>query len=256
LFIDITIAIVLLIALIVGYQKGVIQPLLVEIFFLGAILVIIRDREAYSAAMARFFHANPILDVFLALIIAVVAGYVGGVIGGAIRRMPVVRGVDGFLGIFVHVGVATLVIYLLLSALVQLDRAFNPAVRAGTLTVAQVNNLASTLLSNPLTASLVDTRDVDKLRREAKTPSGARLADVPQLNQLETVFLDFIQPQLHSSRTAPVILAIGSKVPIIGHTGPNDLKALEAVPSPKPSPSVSGTPKPTPKATPTPTKKP
>jgi uncharacterized membrane protein required for colicin V production len=248
LFIDLAIGIALLIALIVGYQRGVIQPLLVEIFFLAAILVIIRDRQAYSAAMGRFLHANPILDVFLALIIAVVAGYIGGVAGAAIRRMPVIRGIDGFLGIFVHVGVAVVVIYLLLSALVQLDKAFNPTVRSSTLTPVQVNQLASTLLSNPLTASIVDTHDLDKLHKESSTPSGARLADVPQLNQLDTLFLDFVQPQLHSSRAAPVILGIGSKIPIIGHTGPADLKALEATPSP--------TPKVTPKPSPSPSKKP
>jgi uncharacterized membrane protein required for colicin V production len=252
LFIDLAIGLALLVALIVGYQRGVIQPLLVEIFFLAAILVIIRDRQAYSAAMGHFLHANPILDVFLALIIAVVAGYIGGVAGAAIRRMPVIRGVDGFLGIFVHLAVATIVIYLLLSALVQLDKAFNPTIRTATMTAAQVNQLASSLLSNPLTASIVDTHDLDKLHKEAATPSGARLADVPQLNQLDTFFLDFVQPQLHSSRAAPVILGIGSRIPLIGHTGPGDLKALEAQATPSPSPSAKATPK----VTPSPSKKP
>jgi len=248
LFIDIAIGIVLLIALVVGYQKGVIQPLLVEIFFLAALLVIITDRDAYAAAMSRYLHANPILSVFLALIVAVVAGYIGGVVGAAIHRMPVVRGIDGLLGIFVHVGVATLVVYLLLSALVQLDKAFTATARTATLTLAQVNALQNQLLSNPLTASIVDKNDLAKLRKEAQTPTGARLADTPQLNQIQTIF-DFVQPQLHQSRLAPYVLLVGSKVPVIGHTTPDELKAL-ATPSPKPTPSGS------PKPTPSPSKKP
>jgi uncharacterized membrane protein required for colicin V production len=248
-FLDIAIAVVLLIALFVGYQRGVIQPLLVEIFFLGAILIILRDRQAYSNAMSHYLHANPIFSVFIALIIAVVAGYIGGMVGAAIHRMPVIRGVDGFLGIFIHVGVALLVVYLLLSALVQLDRAFTPTAKAATLTLAQVDQLQKQLLANPLTASLVDTRDLAKLRKEAQSPTGARLADVPQLNQLQTFFFDFVQPQLHGSRLAPYVLTIGSKVPVIGRVNAADLKALEKATA-TPSPSAK------PVATPTPSRKP
>jgi uncharacterized membrane protein required for colicin V production len=245
LFIDIAIAAVLLIALLIGYQRGVIQPLLVEIFFLAAILIIITDRDAYAAAMSKYLHANPVLSVFLALIVAVVAGYIGGVVGAAIHRMPVVRGVDGLLGIFIHVGVATIVVYLLLSALVQLDKAFT-ATKTATLNLAQVNTLQSQLLGNPLTASIVDKKDLAKLRKEAQSPTGARLADTPQLNQLQSVF-DVVQPQLHQSRLAPYVLLVGSKVPVIGQTKPDELKQLAT-----PTPSPTGTPKPTP----SPTKKP
>ena len=241
--IDAAIGIVLLIALLIGYQRGVIQPLLVEIFFLAAILVIITDRDAYADAMTRYLHAPGVLQIFVALIIAVVAGYIGAVVGRAIRRMPVIRGVDGLLGIFIHVGVATLVLYLLLSALVQLDKAFTPTVRTATMTLAQVDQLQKVLTSNPLTNAVVSRDDLAKLRREAQTPTGARLADTSGLNFLNTVF-GFVQPQLHQSRLAPYVLLAGSKVPVIGHTTPDDLKALE--PTPKPTPSV----------TPSPTKKP
>src|SRR5207247_3478299 len=140
-------------------------------------------RDAYAAAMSHYLHANPILSVFLALIIAVIAGYIGGVVGAAIHRMPVVRGVDGLLGIFIHVGVATLVVYLLLSALVQLDKAFSPTVKTANLTLAQVDQLQKQLLANPLTASIIDKGDLAKLHKEAQTPTGARLADTPQLTQ-------------------------------------------------------------------------
>jgi len=45
-----------------------------------------------------------------ALIIAVVAGYGGSVVGKALHRMPIARGVDGFLGIFLNVAIAVAVI--------------------------------------------------------------------------------------------------------------------------------------------------
>lgn len=245
MIIDIAVVITLLIAVWIGYQKGVVQPLLVEIFFLGALVLIVRDRQAYTSALAHFLHANPVLDVFLALIVAVVAGFVGGQLGGMVHRMPVVRGVDGFLGIFLHAGFAILVAYILISALVTFDKAFTPTAAAATLTLQQVNSLANQIQSNPITASLVDTRDLAKLKAQAKQPGGARIATVPQLDQVQSFYEQFLQPQLAGSRTAPYIMRIGQHVPLIGHLGPKDLPKREAPPLPASSPS------PSPKASPT-----
>jgi hypothetical protein len=240
--IDIAIAITLLIAVWVGYQKGVVQPLLVEIFFLGTLAIIVRDRQAFTSALNHYLHANPVLDVFLALIVALVAGFIGGQLGGMVHRMPVVRGVDGFLGIFVHAGFVLLVAYLLLSALVTLDKAFAPTLAAATLTANQVTSLRTAINSNPITASLVDDRDLAKLLKDSKTPAGAHITTVPQLDQLQSIYEQFLQPQLAGSRTAPFIMRIGQHIPVIGHAGPKDLPA-----KPTPAPAAS----PTPKASPT-----
>ncbi len=240
MIIDVVIALVLLVALLIGYQRGVVQPLFVYLFFLIAMLILLRERQVYTGLMDRYVHANAVLDVFLALILAVVAGFIGGQIGGSIHKMPVVRGVDGFLGIFVNIFFAGLILYLMLSALVVLDNAFAPTVQAGTLTFKQVEAVKKQLASNPLTAALVDSKDIARLESQSKTPSGARLAETPQLSQLQSAYEDFLQPQLASSRLAPIILRIGQKVPIIGHVGPQDLhasSARKAVPTPTPSPT-------------------
>lgn len=241
--IDIAIGVALLIALFVGYQRGVIQPLLVELFFVVAILLIVRDRHAYTEAMSKYLHANTIFAVFIALIIAVVAGYIGGVAGAAIHRMPVVRGVDGFLGVFFHVGLTLLGAYFLLSALVALDKAFQVTYRTATLNAAQVQQMRQAITSNPLAASIVDTRDLDNLAKQALTPNsgGARIQTVSQLDQLATLFQDFVEPQLASSRLAKPVLAAGHRIPVIGKVGPADL----------PTPAPKATPTPTPKPSPT-----
>ncbi|TMF87485.1 MAG: CvpA family protein [Chloroflexi bacterium] len=241
MFIDIAIVVALLIAIYVGYQRGVVQPLLVEIFFLIALLIIIRDRHAYQAAMEKYLHTNAVLDVFLALIVAVVAGFVGGQLGAMIHRMPVVRGVDGFLGVFVHAGFAILISYVLLSALVAFDKAFSPTVNAASLTLKQVQTLQSNIEGNPLAAFFVDEKDLAKLRQEATTSGGARLETVSQLSQLQNFYEQFLQPQLASSRAAPIIMSIGQKIPVIGHAGPKDLPKTAVSPTPKPSPSPSPT---------------
>jgi len=242
LFIDIAIAIALLVAIYVGYQRGVVQPLLVEIFFLGALLIIIRDRHAYQTAMEKYLHTNAVLDVFLALIVAVVAGFVGGQLGAMIHRMPVVRGIDGFLGIFVHAGFVVLISYVLLSALVAFDKAFGPTVNAATLTLQQVQALQNNIEGNPLSAFFVDEKDLAKLKQEATQPGGARLETVSQLSQLQNFYEQFLQPQLAGSRAAPVIMSIGQKIPIIGHAGPKDLPKTAVSPSPSPSTKPAASP--------------
>ena len=87
----------------------------------------------------------------------------------------------------------------------------------------------------------MDEKDLAKLRQEATTSGGARLETVSQLSQLQNFYEQFLQPQLASSRAAPIIMSIGQKIPVIGHAGPKDLPKTAVSPTPKPSPSPSPT---------------
>jgi uncharacterized membrane protein required for colicin V production len=251
--IDIVVVLVLVLALFIGYQKGVIQPLMAEIFFFGTLLVVFRFHDQYTAEMEKIAHLNAVLSVFVAIILAIVMGFIGGAIGGAFHRIESIRGIDGLLGVFVHVAVTLVVVYLAVSALVVLDNAFAPTLRSATLTLAQVNKLEDWIASNPITSAMVSKQDLKALKDAAGGPSGARLDSVQGIHQLQQIYTGFISPQLHGSRAVPIILSIGSHLPVIGHVGSSDLHpAVTPVPSPSPSPS----PKPTPKRTPTPSKKP
>jgi hypothetical protein len=242
--IDIAVVLVLVIALFVGFQRGVIQPLLAEIFFFGTLLAVFRFHDQYTTEMQKLLHINAVLSVFAALILAVVMGAVGGAIGGAFHRLEAIRGVDGLLGIFVHVGVTLVVVYLAVSALVTLDNAFEPALKSANLTLAQVNQLEDEILSNPITSAMVSKQDLQSLKDAASKSTGARLDNVAGIHQLQQLYIDFLQPQLHGSRAVPIILGIGDHLPVIGRVGPSDLKPLPTT-SPSPTPKVS--PSPTPK---------
>jgi uncharacterized membrane protein required for colicin V production len=256
--IDITVVLVLVIALITGFQRGVIQPLMAEIFFFGTLLLVFRFHDQYTNEMQKLLHLSPVLSVAVALIIAVVAGAIGGSIGGAFHRMEAIRGIDGLLGVFVHVLVTLVVIYFAVSALVVLDNAFEPALRSASLTLTQVNQLEDEILSNPITAAMVSKSDLDQLKADASKTSGAHIDQIAGIHQLQTIYTDYIQPQLHSSRTVPYILGFGHHLPLIGHVAPSDLKPLPATPTetpcPSPTPKTSPAPKttPSPKTTPTP----
>jgi uncharacterized membrane protein required for colicin V production len=241
--IDVIVVLVLIVALIVGFQRGVIQPLMAEIFFFGTLLALFRFHDQYTALLGRF-HINAVLSVFIALIIAVILGGIGGAIGGAFHRMEAIRGIDGLLGLVVHAAVSVVVIYLAISALVTLDNAFEPALKSANLTLAQVNQLESQILSNPLTAAMVSKSDLDQLKKNAQKPGGAHLDSVGGIHQLQQLYTDFMQPQLHGSRTVPFILGFGQHLPFIGHVGPKDLHPLPSpTATPKASPSPSASPK-------------
>ncbi|MHB8588171.1 MAG: CvpA family protein [Candidatus Dormibacteraceae bacterium] len=243
MIIDIIVVLVLIVSLIVGYQRGVIQPLLAEIFFFGTLLAVFRFHDQYTAEMQKLLHLNAVLAVFVALIAAVVMGAIGGSIGGAFHRLEAIRGIDGLLGVVVHGVVTLVVIYLAISALVTLDNAFEPALRSASLTLTQVNQLESEILSNPITSAMVSKSDLQALKTAASKSSGAHLDSVAGIHQLQQIYTDFLQPQLHSSKTAPVILSIGHHLPFVGRVGPTDLKPLTS-PSPSPTPKVSPSPSP------------
>src|SRR5947209_2700198 len=228
-----------------------------EIFFFGTLLVVFRFHDQYTTEMQKLLHLTPVLAVFVALIIAVVMGAIGGTIGGAFHRMEAIRGVDGLLGVFVHAAVTVVVVYLAMSALVTLDNAFQPALKSASLTLSQVNQLETEILSNPITAAMVSKSDLNALKAAAAKSNAAHLDSVAGIHQLQQIYSDFIQPQLHSSRTAPFILGFGKHLPFIGRVGPEDLKAVPTpspVTCPSPSPKATATPKttPTPKASPSP----
>jgi len=243
MIIDIVVILVLIVSLIVGYQRGVIQPLLAEIFFFGTLLAVFRFHDQYTTEMQKLLHLNAVLAVFVALIIAVIMGAIGGSIGGAFHRLESIRGIDGLLGVVVHGLVTLVIVYLAISALVTLDNAFEPALKTASLTLTQVNQLESEILSNPITSAMVSKSDIQALKKAAVTSSGAHLDSVAGIHQLQQIYTDFLQPQLLSSRTAPIILGIGQHLPVIGHVKPSDLHtgttaspARTATPTPSPTP--------------------
>jgi uncharacterized membrane protein required for colicin V production len=217
------IVVVLLIALYIGYQRGIIQPLTTYLFFFGAIFLLYRERVPYLNGVEKYLHANVVLAIFFALIIAVVAGYGGSVVGQALHRMPIARGVDGFLGIFLNIAIAIAVIYFVLSGMIVFDKAIGPFASSTKLTQAQVTTIANKIQSNPLSAALVDPKDLQKLKDETKKGQTATLSSVQQLDNLSTFYQDFIRPQLKGSRIAPYVMRIGQKIPLLGRYGASDL---------------------------------
>lgn len=223
MIIDIVIALVILGAAVLGYHKGFVQPLLAELFALGTLLLILRNRDGFATAAQALFHANAALAVIMGVVLAVLAGYLGARLGGAIHRMPAVRGVDGFLGIWMQAVVAIAFLYLLVSAVIVMGQAFTPVVNASTATPGQVRTIGRLLASNPITASMVGGHDLERLDRLGGAASAVKTADLPLLPQVQGIYADVLQPQLSGSRLAPWVLRVGQHLPGLGSLGPADI---------------------------------
>jgi hypothetical protein len=220
--IDVLIVLVVVGAAWIGFQRGLVQPLLAELFALVTVLVILHNRSAFAATTDALFHTGAFLAVIVAVVLAVLLGYVGARLGGSIHRMPVVRGVDGFLGVWVQALFGIAMCYLLISGIIVTDRAFTP-LTAPTVNAAQLRALERQLSSNLFTSTVLDGRDVQTFNTRASKPGGVQLSDVPGLGALQSVGRDILEPQLAGSHLAPFVMTVGHRIPGLGPFGSRDL---------------------------------
>ena len=222
MIIDVLILVVVIATAWIGFQRGLVQPLLAELLALATILIILHNRSGFAAAMQALFHANGLLSALIALVLAGLMGYLGARLGGAIHKMPVVRGVDGCLGVWLQALFGIGLMYVLLSGIIVMDRAFAP-LTAATVNAAQLRTLERQLGANAFTSSVVDGHDLQPFDARARKPGGVRVADLPGIGALQSVQRDVLQPQLAGSHLAPLVMNVGRRIPGLGPFGPRDL---------------------------------
>lgn len=238
---DILIVVAVAAAVAVGFRRGMIQPLAVEIGFVLPLAIGFSHWRGLSGLFAHLHLPGIVAALFLILVAAAVA-YGAGRVGGTVHRMPLVQGWDGLLGVFVHGLIAILVCYFILSTMVAMGKALGPSVDGANLDRAQVGTMRYYLLGNPILAHVVTRSDLQQVAAAAKQPGGVSISQYTSLRRIQSAYGNLLEPQLAGSHLAPVVFAIGDHVPIVGHFGPSDLPRRSV---PKPSPSVSPSPSPT-----------
>lgn len=221
MIIDLLIVLVVIATAYIGFQRGLVQPLLAELFALSTGLVILHNRGGFAALTQAFFHANGLVTVLIGLVLVGLAGYLGARLGGSIHKMPVVRGVDGFFGIWIQVLFGIGLLYVLISGVIVLDRAFDPLKTS--VNAVQLQTLQSQLASNAFTASVVDGEQLSGFDARAARPGGVKVSDLPGVGGVISLQHDFLKPQLAGSRLAPFVMNVGRRIPGLGPFGPRDL---------------------------------
>ena len=221
MIIDILIVVVVLGAAWLGFQRGLVQPFLIELLVLGTLIIIYRNRNGFLALTGAFLHGNAVLAVFVALVLAGIMGYVGAQLGGIIHKMPVVRGADGFVGLWAQTIFGIALCYLLISGMIVMDKTFTP-IKAPTVNAAQLQTIERQLGSNLFTAGLVDSHDLQPYQAQA-SKGAVKLSDLPAIGQFQAVYGDFLGPQLAGSRLAPFVVNVGRHIPGLGSFSRKDL---------------------------------
>ncbi len=224
MIIDVLIVLVVIATAYVGFQRGLVQPLLAELFALATGLLLLRNRTGFAAATQAFFHANGLVTVLIGLVLAGLMGYLGARLGGSIHKMPVVRGVDGFLGVWLQVLFGIGLLYVLISGIIVMDRAFDP-ITAATVNARQLQAMEAQLDANAFTSSVLDDGELQSFGARAARPGGVKVSDLPVIGALMNLQRDFLQPQLAGSRLAPFVMNVGRRIPGLGPFGPRDLPA-------------------------------
>jgi hypothetical protein len=159
----------------------------------------------------------------LLAVLAVATAYGGWRLGGFIYRMPMIQGVDGLLGVFVQGFLAVSIICSFLTGMIGLGRALAPGDTPTPLTSAQMAEMRRQLAPYPFVAGWVEAdlrASAASANAEASPIKGIK---PPSLAQIEGFYSGVVTPQLHSSRLAPVMLALGKHLPGSGRAAPGDL---------------------------------
>jgi hypothetical protein len=213
--IDVLIVLVVLGAAWVGFQRGLVQPLLAELFALATLLIILHNRDAFGSLTGALFHAGGFLAVIVGLVMVILMGYLGAKIGGAIHRMPVVRGVDGFLGVFFQVLFGIALCYVLISGIIVANRALAPLTTPN-LSARQIVALEQQLAGNPFTSTILQGGEVATINALAARPGGIKVSDIPIVGQIQSTTRDLLAPQLAGSHLAPFVMNVGHRIPGLG----------------------------------------
>ena len=222
MILDLVMLILVAVAVFIGFQRGLIQPLFAYLGVGIVALIVVTHWADYSGYLDHTLHIHPIIVGLVAAALAVLGGYFGARLGGLIHRMPVVRGADGLVGVFVNAFIAVLVCYSLLSVLVALGKAFGTTATLNALSAQQVAPMTQQIKTNPVLNSVVSQDDLTNLQRQSAA-APVNLTNYPTVRQLQTVYVEFAAPQLTSSKLAPIVLFVGDHTPLVGHYGPQDL---------------------------------
>ena len=208
MILDLLIVVVLLAAAIFAFQRGTIQPVLAEVTFFGLLYLFGAHSAGFAGLTRPVSRGSGLIDAAFALAIAMACTVGAAWVGGRIHRMPVVRGPDGFFGIFINVGLALIALDVLIGALAAMDQADRPVTQSSKLTATQADRVANVIDSNFVSSALVGQRDVAALR--AAGPGGLDPRLTPQLVRVERFYDDWLHTDLLASRLAPRIVSLCS----------------------------------------------
>jgi uncharacterized membrane protein required for colicin V production len=212
--VDLGIVLVIGFGILIGWRNGLIGPLLAQATFLLSFVVIASHPNIVGLIPPEI--PRPLATLILPIALGLVVGIVGRTLLGTIFQLPLTRQLDKLLGAAANGALALVIVYLVLFGLASAGTVLDPLLQATTLRSGQVAAMRTLLQHNPQASSFVPVGELGQLA----TVSSAQPIPLAQLGQYAKVIEYYqrdVRPQLASSRLAPLVLRVGSQLPVIGH---------------------------------------
>jgi hypothetical protein len=212
--IDALIVLAVGLGLYIGWSRGLLGPLLAEGTFLISYWVI-STHPGLVSSLTPAGVPRPLAIIGLPVVLALAVGVIGGIVLGAVFRIPLTRQLDKLLGAAVNGGVAFVIVYVLLLGLVGAGTVLGPITQAGLIGSSQVGVMRTLLAQYPQAAGVVPPGELGQLA-SATSAHPIPFADLGQYAKVIDYYEHDLRPALASSQLAPLILRIGSHIPVIG----------------------------------------
>jgi hypothetical protein len=212
--IDIGVVIVLALALLIGWWRGLLRPLIVWAFIVAGVVVgFVRPSVAVDLAPSPGWR--PVMGVVVVAAFALGGVLIARLVGRLIyRHIRVIGLLDRVAGAALSLALAGVAVFILLSAIVTLDQAAAPVEGTGAVSAARIAQIQSYVAAHPGSAILLDPAQLQALQQRpglSTTPA----ADIGQLNG-PLGFLRALHAQVVGSRVAPVIFNWMQTIPVLG----------------------------------------
>ena len=209
---DLGIAAVVLLSAFAGWRKGFIAPFFAVALALLGLYAIYAGPGAGMVPSGAAGLGFGVLAIGLAVMLA---GRLGGALASLVHRVGLLRRADHVLGVPFGALTGIVAAYLALVAIVSFDNVLAPFHGTATVDQAAVAALRAALAVNPQFGVMVDPSILDAMA--AQVAKQAIPADqLATFDQTLAFYEGTVRPALLASVSAPILLAIGERLPSIG----------------------------------------
>ena len=195
-----------------GWKRGFIAPLFAVTLTLVGLYAIYAGP---GAGLVPTGAAGIGLGVVLVGVASSFLLRIGSALVGIVHRVGILQKVDHVLGVPMGVAIGLVTVYLALVAVVSFDAIVAPLHGKATVDQAAVAAVRAAVTANPQFAVMIDPGTLDTLATQvAKTALPAD--QLSKFDQVLALYETNLRPALLSSAIAPILLAVGELVPLVG----------------------------------------
>lgn len=195
-----------------GWKRGFIAPLFAVTLTLVGLYAIYAGP---GAGLVPTGAAGIGLGVVLVGVASSFLLRIGSALVGIVHRVGILQKVDHVLGVPMGVAIGLVTVYLALVAVVSFDAIVAPLYGKATVDQAAVAAVRAAVTANPQFAVMIDPGTLDTLATQvAKTALPAD--QLSKFDQVLALYETNLRPALLSSAIAPILLAVGELVPLVG----------------------------------------